>query len=321
MKVDVSKFNCYLSTPKSISINDYVNLKEPEIIRSPNRTSFEVEDLGLICMSLSAWAHELDTDFNYPSYKKITEKYTIDFPDKELYIPYENIPYKIPFEYYSKACIDMLDFTIQKGKELDFTPRTIKFTLDCCGRLHVNKDTIEPYIYCIKKKIPEIQAEISLNYTYPTKQNQIELANKSLEPYFILNKSYENIYDYLAKKGTVAYKILKDCEEKYLEFFKNHIIEVNGYKSKSNYLAGYIFEDGSYLMFSDDIIYHEIFLVYIARKTEEYAEKNWIKVDDIERLHRPVAIYHSKLISPEAKATLNRLKKQYYFQEQDLDNL
>ena len=311
MKVDISKYNSWFKTIKFISREDFLKIKESCQL---GETTDYIEDLDYF--RVTARTNKSNDGFNYPSYKKITEKYTIDFPDKELYIPYENIPYKIPFEYYSKAYIHPLDLSIPLSNE-DFIPRELKFELDCCGRLHVYRDCVLNFIYCIEKKIPEISAEVYPSNIKPTLENQVDLANKYLSPYFIVEKNYENIFDYLAKPDTTAYKILKEAPLLNLELFSKYLEKGKYFK----HLAGYIFEDGSYLMFSDDIIYHEVFNKYISMKSRSYTDYHWIKlIGEKFNLNKIFAVYYGKNITIQQKQTLNKLKKHTYIEDMDLDN-
>lgn len=317
MIVDISKYNCYQSTPDIMSNDAYINkLDEPFTTSTDDKISYFIEELNIYFLSQEDWDIKPgERNLNFFRVKKLDKPYEVEFPNK-LYLPNTEIPYKIPYEYYSRADIENLDFIIPK--DFNFTPRFIKFKLDCCGRLHVRKEDIEVFIYCMENKIPEIQAEVIVDNTYPTNENQVELAEKYLTPYFLLNKTCEDIYDYISKKDSVAYNILKKCPYDRLKYFKQYFVQNTVYPK---YLAGFIFEDGSHLLFFFDYFYHDMFLYFIAGITKEYAEDHYIKLNNIVKEDIPVTIYRSSALTTRQKLALRKFRRKYYLREQDLDLL
>ena len=249
------------------------------------------------------------------SYRYYVHDYT-DYHFEGLYIPHKNdsFVFTIPYEYYSKAYIHK-SFAV---KDIEKKPAPLVFNIDRFGRLHVSQESLLSYIEVLEKKI-DVKAKVFPAPLGCTLQNQLGLAKKYLEPELLLFQDIpEDIIDFYAEPKSYINNILHNSPKNYLEFSISGIVpykDVFELANNPESLNGWIFPDGSYLIFNPGKFSHDYFLFWLADIPNEYIEYNFIKIHQITTDSKVYAVYKKENMTEKSLRTLRRFKRKFYIED------
>jgi len=319
MLVDLSKYKFNLTSIIEKTKEEIVNISQPFIARSSKGYSYYVEDLKVYFIKDLVKLEE-GNSIQKVSIKILTRPNKFEKELNDFYIENENSTIEIPFEYYSRAYIDPIDF--QDIKEVEAKP--LKFQLDRLGRLHLDMDCIYSFIYAVEKKLPTIKASIEFSYRlFTTIENQQDLCNKYLDFYFKLAEYEGDGLSYLS--SGYAYRTLKNCNPLYLDYFLMFLIriELDGTYKTHN---GTIFRDGSYLIHESPKIHHDMIMHFLLNKTPEYCEKYFIKLSSNGSKYGTLAEYNIDKVTKQQEKTLQLFKslgnvREYTYSFREIDYL
>lgn len=323
MKVDLSKYKCFDYIIKSDTVLNLRSIPEPYVTKSSRNYSFYYDQVHFITANYLDDTYKADKSqiISYKYYTKREKEFLIDFPDN-LYI--EEGEFDIPYEYYSRAYIDFFDIEIFGDKtNLDLTARPITFELDPVGRLHIRKECLASYIYCMEKKLPTIKCEVVIG-GYITSEEQYDLAEKYLKPHYIFPEK-TSLFGIFTKTNSIAENYLKTIKKERLDFYLSNFVRYYDVVcGNARSLTGYIFLDGSFIFLDGCELYHYLFqkiVLDIDMENEEWEETCGIKLDTLHYVNNKVlALYNKDLITPEAKHMLYKLSKDYDIESQPYEN-
>ena len=319
MKIDLSKYKSFDVEIKTDIVKNLKSILEPHLLKSPLSYNFFYDDIYYLLPKYRRKDNAFDLEeIDYKYYTKREEKFIVELPSK-LYI--EEGQFEIPYEYYKSAYIEFFDILIENEQHnLDLTPKTIEFTIDDFGRLHVQKECLANFIYCKEKKLSTIKCNIKYSQGI-TSESNFDLAKEYLEPYIILTKTNKPLEE-IAGKNTKAYSFMKKIDKDKLDFFLPYFYSQNyiDYLSKEAKLIGSIFSDGSYLFFDGKVIVHSLIwqLLLDIEDEFEFERKNTIKLDTWHtRNYQTMAIYSLSFINKYKKAleTLQFLQEKISIEE------
>lgn len=309
--------NLYIYITKEITSKNSYMIEEPDArIDSNAYFNYLFEDMQVLTLLDSKYTRY--TDWSKPLFYR---EYKHDFTDYKLngiYLPYDDSQsFDIPYEYYSKAYIHPTFST----KDVKPLPQSIMFSLDSYGRLHIKHTSLLAFIEVMDKKIP-IKAGIDLESNVDfTLENQQNLCEQYLAPYILLNNSLPtNPINVFAPVGSYAEELLLTAPPIYLEYLMKDILPVGQALSKNFStlkfsLNGWIFPDGSYLVFKNATLYHNLFLKYLTKISIEYADDYWVKLNEIDK-NKPIsALYNKENLTHSQRLVLNRFKTKYNIEE------
>ena len=314
MKVDLSKYKAFKVEIKEMSVKEARSIEEPYVTKSPFNYSFFWNQIYFVLPVYldSTYKEKTSTIFSYKYYTKLEEKFEIDLPEN-IYI--NEGQFEIPYEYYSKAYIEFFDIEIINNEvNLELTPKIIEFELDSVGRLHIKKECLANYIYCMEKKFPTIKCNITVGGNI-TSEAQYELAEKYLSPYFVFLEKH-SISELFVKPNSIAEELFNKINKEELDFFLPYFDKkedvLTGNCSK---LTGYGFFDGSFIFFNGILLYHHIFQKILLRIQEEFGEwedKNTIKFDTLHYIeNKTICAYNKSKESQQSKNLLHKLGRKY----------
>ena len=324
MIIDLSKYPAYTSKQKLLPLKSALQLEEPFITKIDTPISYKVDNQGIWYLNAKDWkfAQKYEHGLDYIWYKRVNRETLVEIPDN-LYLPYINKDrVTLPYSYYSKAYFPALSLIYKK----DMTASTISFSIDALGRLHCESGHWA-LVQAIEEKLMFIDAKLDLTKQVPvTPMNLVAEANKALNPnYIIFDFGIGDYYNWYAKPNTIAQDLLKKINKDILEFFIPYIYTLEEFTQVRTQpeiyktLNGWIFPDGSYLFFKSTVLYHNLFLARLCWLPYSYDEKNnWIKLDAIRDKNITDVSYNKKLITPEAKKSLNLITKNFYIEEFDI---
>lgn len=324
MLIDLSKYSAYTSKQKLLPLKSALQLEEPFITRVNTSISYKVDNQGIWYLNAKDWkfAQKYEYGLDYIWYKRVNRETLVEIPDN-LYIPYNNKDrVTLPYSYYSKAYFPPLSLIYKK----DMTASIISFSIDALGRLHCESGHWA-LVQAIEQQLLFIDVKLDLTKQVPiTPMNLVVEANKALNPnYIIFDLDIGDYYNWYAKPNSIAQDLLRRIPRNFLEFFMPYIYtleeftQVRAHPEVYKTLNGWIFPDGSYLFFKSTILYHNLFLTRLCWLPYGYDEKNnWIKFDAIRDKNITDVSYNKKLITPEAKKSLNLITKNFYIEEFDI---
>lgn len=298
-------------------------MEEPFITRVDTSISYKVDNQGIWYLNAKDWkfAQKCKHGLDYIWYKRVNKETLVEISNN-LYLPYTgNDRITLPYSYYSKAYFPPLSLIYKK----DITASTISFSIDPWGRLHCESGHWA-LVQAIEEQLLFIDVKLNLIKQVPvTPMNLVAEANKTLNPnYIIFDLDIGDYYNWYTKPGTIAQSLLRRIPRNLLEFFIPYIYtleeftQVRAHPEVYKTLNGWIFPDGSYLFFKSTILYHNLFLTRLCWLPYGYDEKNnWIKLDAIRDKNITDVSYNKKLITPEAKKSLNSITKNFYIEEFD----
>lgn len=318
--VNLKNYNSYFYILSKDCRSNFWNLWEPQINSSNMSYTYLDEEFNIYFIDPKYYYHprSIPEIVDFTIYRRILEDYEIKLNYFSSNNKLSNNAIKIPYEYYSKAFIDFYDLAIQDGlreiNNIDIS-KSIICSIDSLGRLYIDKESIWQYIIANELKLPYIEITIKdINHTL-SDISCVDLANKYLFPYFIINPPYNNPLDFFSNPDTIARKYLESCSSRLFNWYVTRFLATKqDIENSKELFNGYIFEDGSYLFFTKS--YHEQFNYLISK--ENILEKeltSWIKFSSARGKGHTVVYSSNANYSKEALRQLKKFKKRFYFDE------
>lgn len=323
MLVDLNKYKLFLYEPLLTYAKDAKKIPEPFVAKTLMDHNFIYKKVHYFQPHVLETKNSSKELVEVRSYWDFLEEYKCcPFLDVDIYCPQGN--FEIPFEYYSRAYIEFFDFT-RNMKTMKFNvdlhiPQKITFQVDSLGRLHVNKNCLASYIYCVEKKIPVIKCGVTImQKDRITLENQTSLANKYLTPQILIEEIPGNALEQYTGKETILYKLLENADPTILEFCLPEFLRLKDFDNYSApTISGFIFKDGSYLIMNGETVYHYFICKFIFKEDENWIDNNCVRIDSKFAQGKTIASYLKDVITPEAKKTLEKFKRKFYIEEQKL---
>lgn len=315
MKVDISKYKSFEKTTKYLlPLRKVKVIDEPYLAKSLTSYNFKYNEIFFITKKDLEQPRSANPIIEFQGYEKIKKSYLISLSNSYLYINEGN--FEIPYEYYSKAYVEYFDL----DNTLEASPKIITFELDSLGRLHIKKECLGNWLFCMEKKFPKIRCNIvNQQIERLTLENQTSLAKKYLTPNILIEEIPGSSLEQYTKKDSILYKLLENANLDMLEFCLPQFLKLKDFENyKDSIVSGFIFKDGSYLIMNGDMIYHYFICKFIFKEEEIWMDNNCIRIDSKFAQGKTIASYLKTFITPEAKNTLEKFKRKFYIEEQAL---